>query len=71
MADQEGTAEPKKVDLVFQGGGVKGIALVGALSVIDPLAGTETAVPTLADLALPPYTTLVVRVVAASPTSTA
>ena len=35
MADQEGTAEPKKVDLVFQGGGVKGIALVGALSVIE------------------------------------
>jgi len=45
------------------------VPVAGALSVIDPLAGTETAALTLADLVLPPYTTLVVRVVAPPPTS--
>ena len=35
MSDQQTTSDPKKVDLVFQGGGVKGIALVGALSAIE------------------------------------
>ena len=43
------------------------VPLAGALSVIDPLAGTETAMPALEELVLPPYMTLVVRVVAASP----
>ena len=28
-------AQKKRVDLVFKGGGVKGIALVGALSVLE------------------------------------
>jgi hypothetical protein len=40
------------------------VPVAGALSLIDPLAGTETAVSTLADLVLPPHTTLVVRVAA-------
>jgi NTE family protein len=36
-----GTAEEKRVDLVFEGGGVKGIALVGAFSVLEE-QGFET-----------------------------
>src|SRR5438270_13405324 len=51
MTEQEATPaqdQEKRVDLVFEGGGVKGIALVGALSVLEEqgfqfqnLAGTS------------------------------
>lgn len=36
--------------------------VAGAISVIDPFAGTEIPLSTLTDLTLPPQTTLIIRV---------
>jgi hypothetical protein len=42
------------------------VPVAGARSLIDPFAGTETALPAPAELVLPAYTTLIVRVAAST-----